>query len=399
MPIRMTENIPPAPSGVAKTSVHIGEIIAEFSFDLELDSNSAGPAETPIESSDFTRVGRIVRELIPIEIQNKESESHLLNVEVELPTANIRNVTETTPDIPQPAILETAVNPAEIAPVEGAVDTVKEVPEPEKLQQSLVAEPAVARARLPERLAASESVEILSKPKTPLIAEVRSRPPEKEKWIHAKPDFEKSDNGIPRTVKPARQDLVSTTVADIVTEKVSEPRPQMNTPEIQGNIGEVGEVTSEKTQIHRPLYASTQPNQTVAIKVQAAENKVISQISSAISNTTKDTVEIRLDPPELGRVTISITQSDSSLTATVSAEKAEIGDLLRRYSELLSRELSKSGFNGVSLEFSHHDRQPDNPPFGTDEAKFAPTSPDQRDENSVIEMILHTQSGGLDIRL
>lgn len=64
-------------------------------------------------------------------------------------------------------------------------------------------------------------------------------------------------------------------------------------------------------------------------------------------------VELRLDPPELGRVEIHLAPNDrGTLHATVIAERADTHDLLRRHGEALSRELTSAGYSDVTLSFS-----------------------------------------------
>jgi len=98
-------------------------------------------------------------------------------------------------------------------------------------------------------------------------------------------------------------------------------------------------------------------------------------------------------------VIISITQNDSGLAATVTSEKAEVADLLRRHAELLSRELSKSGFGEPFLEFSHKGQQDGRPNLKEDAGYFSATTPEDNEVVSTIETILQSQSGSLDIRL
>lgn len=64
-------------------------------------------------------------------------------------------------------------------------------------------------------------------------------------------------------------------------------------------------------------------------------------------------LQLRLDPPELGRVEIHITPTEKGIVhAVVVAERAETHDLLRRHGELLARELGNAGYSDVSLSFS-----------------------------------------------
>jgi hypothetical protein len=63
-------------------------------------------------------------------------------------------------------------------------------------------------------------------------------------------------------------------------------------------------------------------------------------------------VEIRLDPPELGRVQIQLNPGDGGLQAVVLAERPETQDLLRRHAETLARDLNAAGYTNVSLDFA-----------------------------------------------
>ncbi|MEM0943180.1 MAG: flagellar hook-length control protein FliK [Pseudomonadota bacterium] len=75
-------------------------------------------------------------------------------------------------------------------------------------------------------------------------------------------------------------------------------------------------------------------------------------MSTAVARTSADRVEIRLDPPELGRVSLSLNITEQAVSAVISAERPEIGDLMRRHADLLQRGLSEAGYGGVDLEFS-----------------------------------------------
>lgn len=63
-------------------------------------------------------------------------------------------------------------------------------------------------------------------------------------------------------------------------------------------------------------------------------------------------MEIRLDPPELGKVQIRLEHHESGLKVTVMAELPDTQDFLRRHAAELSRELSGTGQNGVVLDFA-----------------------------------------------
>jgi len=71
-------------------------------------------------------------------------------------------------------------------------------------------------------------------------------------------------------------------------------------------------------------------------------------------------VELRLDPPELGRVQIDIRFDDGAAAASISAERPETLELLRRHADALQRELTSAGFTGANVAFS--DRRPGQQP-------------------------------------
>ena len=79
---------------------------------------------------------------------------------------------------------------------------------------------------------------------------------------------------------------------------------------------------------------------------------VAGQVAVAIGRASDDKLEIRLDPPELGRVQIQLTRHDGGIQAVVMADRPETQDLLRRHAEVLVRELGQAGYDSVSLDFA-----------------------------------------------
>ena len=54
-------------------------------------------------------------------------------------------------------------------------------------------------------------------------------------------------------------------------------------------------------------------------------SQITAQLPQMLTKAEKQTVELRLDPPELGRVTIHLTTNDQQVTATVIAEARRHG--------------------------------------------------------------------------
>ena len=64
-------------------------------------------------------------------------------------------------------------------------------------------------------------------------------------------------------------------------------------------------------------------------------------------------LEIRLDPPDLGAVSIQFFEDDAgALQASITTDRGETLDLLRRHSEFLQRELARQGAGDFTLSFS-----------------------------------------------
>ncbi|MFO1140908.1 MAG: flagellar hook-length control protein FliK [Amaricoccus sp.] len=79
---------------------------------------------------------------------------------------------------------------------------------------------------------------------------------------------------------------------------------------------------------------------------------LVAQIAVAVSRSPERHLEIRLDPPELGRVQIHLTPQDGGVQAVVLADRPETQDLLRRHAEALARELGDAGYGNVTLDFA-----------------------------------------------
>ena len=80
---------------------------------------------------------------------------------------------------------------------------------------------------------------------------------------------------------------------------------------------------------------------------------VLPQIQAAVSaRNGRDFVEVRLDPPELGRIRIDFNvEGAETIKAVIGAERAETLDHLKRNIADLEQQLKQAGFGSVSFEF------------------------------------------------
>ena len=100
------------------------------------------------------------------------------------------------------------------------------------------------------------------------------------------------------------------------------------------------------------------------------------QVISAISERNGETkLELRLNPPELGRVTIGFESDGGDLVrAVVSADSQQTLDLMRRNIDILQRELARSGLENINVELA--DRQSDSQANDANERTLAYASID-----------------------
>ena len=84
---------------------------------------------------------------------------------------------------------------------------------------------------------------------------------------------------------------------------------------------------------------------------------VLPQVSEAIRTTSSGSVEIKLNPEELGRVKLVMTLQDAGMVVAFSAERSETMELIRRHVDLLAQELRQSGHQSVDFQFEGEGRR------------------------------------------
>jgi hypothetical protein len=71
----------------------------------------------------------------------------------------------------------------------------------------------------------------------------------------------------------------------------------------------------------------------------------------AIAQKAGQSTDIALQPEELGRVRMSLSVIENSVTLTVFADRPETADLLRRHIDLLAQEFRTLGYADISFAF------------------------------------------------
>ena len=67
---------------------------------------------------------------------------------------------------------------------------------------------------------------------------------------------------------------------------------------------------------------------------------------------TQKTIDLSLNPEELGRVRLRLSPSEGGLNVMIVAERSETLDLLRRNIDMLAREFLEIGYEGATFDFT-----------------------------------------------
>jgi len=78
---------------------------------------------------------------------------------------------------------------------------------------------------------------------------------------------------------------------------------------------------------------------------------VVRQVIEAARHAVGGDAEIQLDPVELGRVHMALGHDDGRIVVTVTLERADTMDLMRRHMDSLARDLRELGYDRVDLAF------------------------------------------------
>jgi hypothetical protein len=130
------------------------------------------------------------------------------------------------------------------------------------------------------------------------------------------------------------------------------------------------------------------PAPTTPIVPQQAANKLTSPLSEIVINASSEIVAVRLDPEELGSVTLHIAKQDERIAISIGAERPETQDLLRRHIQTLEDDLLACGYRDVSFDFggrrhAQHTQGEVSTESSQDGAPSPPSSPQNPSENGL----------------
>lgn len=78
---------------------------------------------------------------------------------------------------------------------------------------------------------------------------------------------------------------------------------------------------------------------------------VVRQIADAVKTSDKNLIELTMDPPELGKVRMSLAETGGVMAVTISADSQATTELMRRHMDLLRKDFMEMGYQDVSFSF------------------------------------------------
>ncbi len=153
--------------------------------------------------------------------------------------------------------------------------------------------------------------------------------------------------------------------------------------------GDVRSVPREGAAGPPPVFSAPETPRNVAL-----------QIAEVIRASGERAVELRLQPEELGRVHLTMSQdATGTLTVSLNAERAETLDLLRRNIDMLGADLRELGYESVDFSFSGDGAGSDAPPDGAARRGAQTAGPALETPEPIPAPRPATAGGGIDLRL
>lgn len=99
--------------------------------------------------------------------------------------------------------------------------------------------------------------------------------------------------------------------------------------------------------------ASLQTNQPLTIsRAPEFARAVTNQLVAQVRTDPAGPYEIRLDPPELGRIAVRMVATEAGMVAQISADRGDVLDTLRKSESQIARDFADAGFEGLAFSFT-----------------------------------------------
>ncbi len=178
-------------------------------------------------------------------------------------------------------------------------------------------------------------------------------------------------NPAARQPVPPDQTPSITQMQLIAIEKPTDEANEHPSPEME-DVQVAKETPASSTNRDSGLYVQAM---TAAARAETTR-AIASQMANAINvRSHAGTIEVALNPEELGRVSIVLNGRDDGLYMTITAERPETLDMMRRHLSVLETEFQNFGLGGLSIDLgTSADAQSDEPDSNEDTQFLAPQS-------------------------
>ncbi|MGR3712004.1 MAG: flagellar hook-length control protein FliK [Shimia sp.] len=111
----------------------------------------------------------------------------------------------------------------------------------------------------------------------------------------------------------------------------------------------------EDVQLRQSTSGLDVTQQSRLTQTQHTPAQVVQQVADAVRASDKGIIELTMDPPELGRLRVAMSEAAGVMNITISAENSATSDLMRKHIELLRKDFMNMGYDDVSFTFEQGD--------------------------------------------
>ncbi len=256
-----------------------------------------------------------------------------------------------------------------------------------------------------------------AKPAAPAVAPLEQASEAAVKTVAARPLALVDKSAQPRQSRTAQRETVAEVTITTPGKQSTAASSQTSTPEptfaaqstllphdpvaSAAQFGRDAPVARDEGQIQLSAIENTDTRRTAEIsspRVETSARPVITQLVQAAKSAIDGMIEVKLSPEELGRVRMAMSSGEAGMTVTITAERAETLDLIRRNIDLLAADLTEQGFGDLNFSFGQEGKTEQQDDFADHSAEDGPSIVQNlRAEGGVIAA--DAPDGRLDIRL
>ena len=148
------------------------------------------------------------------------------------------------------------------------------------------------------------------------------------------------------TAAPERPAMIVAAAQMATLEKFQQGKPTTAARDADGYIAPLDGGDARPESARALTSASASMNTRADLPVNVAR-----QVMEAMQKTTERSIELQLQPRELGKLRLSLTPAETGMAVAIVAERAETLDLLRRNIQTLEQNFVDLGYTDVSFSF------------------------------------------------